>query len=69
MSTSSEGVISIIVPILNEEKTIARTLGHLQAFDEGQEVIVVDGGSEDRSREEASPSPRSSRRPAAAPPR
>ena len=55
MSTSSEGVISIIVPILNEEKTIARTLGHLQAFDEGQEVIVVDGGSEDRSREEASP--------------
>ncbi len=55
MPTSSEGVISIIVPILNEEKTIARTLGHLQDLDKGQEVIVVDGGSEDRSREEASP--------------
>lgn len=40
--------ISIIIPVLNEEKTIAPTLQHLQVFrEQGHEVIVVDGGSDD----------------------
>lgn len=55
MSKSPERAISIIIPTLNEEKAIGRTLRHLQAIGEGSEVIVVDGGSQDRTREEASP--------------
>ena len=41
-------VLSIIVPVLNEEKTIAPALWALKPFRErGAEVIVVDGGSDD----------------------
>jgi rSAM/selenodomain-associated transferase 2 len=40
---------SIIVPTLNEEKTIARTLAALHALDGDKEIIVVDGGSRDRT--------------------
>jgi len=41
---------SIIVPVLNEEQALPRTLGALQAWREaGHEVIVVDGGSADGS--------------------
>lgn len=40
--------ISIIVPVLNEAETITATLQHLQKCrQQGHEVIVVDGGSED----------------------
>jgi rSAM/selenodomain-associated transferase 2 len=42
--------ISVIVPVLNEETTIAATLDALTAL-APYEVIVVDGGSTDRTRE------------------
>src|SRR5687768_13167550 len=42
--------ISVIIPVLNEEKTIAATLAALMALNP-HEVIVVDGGSVDRTHE------------------
>jgi rSAM/selenodomain-associated transferase 2 len=42
--------ISIIVPMLNEEPTIVSTIAALHSFARA-EVIVVDGGSTDRTRE------------------
>jgi rSAM/selenodomain-associated transferase 2 len=42
--------ISVVIPALNEEKTIAATLTALMAL-KPHEVIVVDGGSVDRTRE------------------
>ncbi len=42
--------ISIIIPVLNEAATIARTLSHLEGGD-NLEVIVVDGGSIDETAE------------------
>jgi rSAM/selenodomain-associated transferase 2 len=42
--------VSVIVPVLNEEKSIASTLEALQYL-KPYEVIVVDGGSTDRTRE------------------
>jgi rSAM/selenodomain-associated transferase 2 len=51
--------LSVIVPMLNEVRAIARTLDAIAAGAAGAEVlvevIVVDGGSSDRSREEARP--------------
>ena len=51
--------LSVIVPMLNEERTIARTLDSIAAAASGAaagvEVIVVDGGSSDRSRDQARP--------------
>jgi glycosyltransferase involved in cell wall biosynthesis len=51
--------LSVIVPMLNEERAIASTLDAIAAGASGAEVIVeiivVDGGSSDRSREEARP--------------
>jgi len=49
-------MISIIVPVLDEERTIARVLDALEALDTSEldvekEIIVVDGGSTDRSLE------------------
>jgi rSAM/selenodomain-associated transferase 2 len=41
--------ISIIVPTLNEERALDRTLEHLTSL--GEEVVVSDGGSDDRTRE------------------
>ncbi len=42
--------ISIIIPVLNEEKTLSKTLSCLQSFRHcGHEVVVVDGGSTDNS--------------------
>lgn len=41
--------ISVIVPVLNEEKTIAATLRALAPL-QPYEIIVVDGGSQDRTR-------------------
>ena len=44
-------LISVIIPVLNEEKTIVRILDELTCFKEVIEIIVVDGGSYDRTRE------------------
>jgi rSAM/selenodomain-associated transferase 2 len=45
--------LSIIIPVLNEEKFIGSTLSGIQAIfkDKEAEIIVVDGGSRDRTRE------------------
>lgn len=40
--------IAVIIPILNEEPTISRTLSALRPF-QFQEVILVDGGSQDKT--------------------
>jgi rSAM/selenodomain-associated transferase 2 len=48
--------ISVIVPVLNEEKTIAATLAALVTL-APYEIIIVDGGSADRTRELAGPFP------------
>jgi rSAM/selenodomain-associated transferase 2 len=45
--------LSVIVPMLNEEGTIRRTLEAIAAAAPGAQVIVVDGGSSDTSRDEA----------------
>lgn len=42
-------MVSIIVPTLNEEAQIASTLKALQALSGDKEIIVADGGSEDRT--------------------
>jgi rSAM/selenodomain-associated transferase 2 len=48
--------ISIIIPVLNESLSIVQTLSDLQSWRvEGHEVIVVDGGSEDRTAELSRP--------------
>jgi rSAM/selenodomain-associated transferase 2 len=40
--------ISIIIPVLNEEESITSTLQNLQGYrQQGHEIIVVDGGSND----------------------
>jgi len=44
-------LISIILPTLNEEKALPETLRNVAACAPGCEVIVVDGGSTDRTRE------------------
>ena len=47
--------LSIIVPALNEEDNIVTTLKALQGMRRLHEVIVVDGGSKDRTAELATP--------------
>jgi rSAM/selenodomain-associated transferase 2 len=47
--------LSVIVPMLNEERVIAHTLEAIAVGAPGAEVIVVDGGSTDRSVDEARP--------------
>jgi rSAM/selenodomain-associated transferase 2 len=42
-------MVSIIVPALNEEARIAETLLALQALSGEKEILVADGGSEDRT--------------------
>ena len=41
--------ISIVIPVYNEATTIGRLLDNLSEF-EGVELIVVDGGSTDKTR-------------------
>ncbi len=53
---SSPDMVSIIVPALNEEKTVEEVLHALTAldfhhFELGKEIILVDGGSTDRTYE------------------
>ncbi len=48
--------LSIIVPTLDESSYIAQSLSRLQPLrSQGHEVVVVDGGSSDGTRERASP--------------
>jgi len=48
--------LSIIIPVLNEDDSIAAALERLADYRrQGQEVIVVDGGSDDRTVELAGP--------------
>lgn len=47
-------MVSIIVPVLNEEEGIEEFLNHLQKFKGQSEIILVDGGSEDKTTEIAS---------------
>jgi glycosyltransferase involved in cell wall biosynthesis len=42
-----------IVPALNEEDSVGRVIEELRAFDPGLEIVVVDDGSIDRTREVA----------------
>ena len=44
-------MISIILPVLNEEVALPETLARLQRKASDHEIIVVDGGSQDRTRE------------------
>ncbi len=50
----SDNLISIIVPVLNEEKSIENTLKQLYSIHGEKEIIVVDGGSKDGTVEIAS---------------
>jgi rSAM/selenodomain-associated transferase 2 len=50
LDRSMSASVSVIIPALNEEKTIARVLADVVALRPHQ-VIVVDGGSSDRTRE------------------
>ena len=42
--------ISVVIPTLNEEESLAETVQHARAVPEVLEIIVVDGGSTDRTR-------------------
>ena len=49
-------MLSIIIPVLDEAATVEKTLAALEPLRErGAEVIVVDGGSRDRTVEQARP--------------
>ncbi|RLI43191.1 glycosyltransferase family 2 protein [Candidatus Bathyarchaeota archaeon] len=55
-SLDFHGTISIIIPVLNEEKAIAKTLSEiplkeLEKMGYKCEILVVDGGSKDKTRE------------------
>jgi len=51
----AETPLSIVMPVLNEARTLERYLPALQAWREYAELIVVDGGSADASVDIASP--------------
>jgi rSAM/selenodomain-associated transferase 2 len=51
-------VISVIIPVLNEERRIAQRLRELSAMEHLQEIRVVDGGSTDATVEQARAFPR-----------
>ncbi len=44
-----EPLLSVVIPVLNEEKALAPLLRQLQSWQPLAEIIVVDGGSEDAS--------------------
>jgi len=45
--------VSVLVPVLNEERHIREAIAAMQAqrFDGSVELLLADGGSEDRTRE------------------
>jgi glycosyltransferase involved in cell wall biosynthesis len=43
--------LSVLVPVYNEERTLEEVVGRVCAFPVAKEVILVDDGSKDRSRE------------------
>ena len=47
--------LSFVIPVLNEERGIAPLLQALRRFDPGAELLVVDGGSSDRTVAQALP--------------
>jgi dolichol-phosphate hexosyltransferase len=49
MNESTLGVLSVMMPIYNEERTLETILGHVLGQPEVGEVIAVDDGSQDRS--------------------
>jgi dolichol-phosphate hexosyltransferase len=49
MSARGDGVLSVMVPVYNEERSLEIILGHVLAQPEVGEVIAVDDGSRDRS--------------------
>ena len=51
---TEEQLLSVIIPTYNEEKNIEKTLNSVFNTDDKIEVIVVDGGSQDRTIELAS---------------
>lgn len=44
-------MVSIIIPVLNEEKNIEKTLSQFNKLKGDKEIIVVDGGSKDNTKE------------------
>lgn len=55
-SERSAGLISIVVPVLNEAGQVSEALQRLQGFRAaGHEVVLVDGGSSDATCEQARP--------------
>lgn len=50
---SERSLISVVIPTLNEENTIGPTIRRIQAQAGSVEIIVVDGGSTDATREQA----------------
>ncbi len=51
MESCSNNLVSVVIPTLNEELTIGNLLADLSGSKEVMEIIVVDGGSEDRTRQ------------------
>jgi len=43
--------LSVLVPVYNEERTLEEVVGRVCAFPVAKEIILVDDGSKDRSRE------------------
>ena len=43
--------LSVLVPVYNEERTLEEVVGRVCAFPVPKEIILVDDGSQDRSRE------------------
>ena len=51
MSTEPRRCLSVIIPCYNEQGTIASLIALVQSSPWVQEIIVVDDGSQDKSRE------------------
>src|SRR5262245_45508556 len=51
MGAPSPPVLSVVVPVFNEEATVAEILRRVRASPVEKEIVVVDDGSTDRTRE------------------
>ncbi len=47
--TATDGVLSVMMPVYNEERTLETIIGHVLERPEVGELIVIDDGSRDRS--------------------